>query len=207
MAISELEAVNRILAAIGEAPVESFATEETNTTSDAALALSTLREVAKAVQAEGWSWNTDKDVDLTKTGANIFTLPATTLRAYFSPEDYPDRQLVARGLRVYDRLLQTSRLPDLTTVRVHRLVRQLDWDELPHQAQEYVTVRAARIHAARFLNSDQVVGYTINDEQLARARLARDEAEVGNYNMLWAGRRQPYGVGYRAAAGRRYRMN
>lgn len=206
--ITELDAVNQMLACIGESPVESLATEETNTTSDAALALATLREVAREVQSEGWSWNTDFEVELSRTGADSFTLPTSTLRAYFAPERYPGKELVIRGYRVYNRTEQSYSFPDLEKIIIQRLVKELDWDDLPYQAQRYVVMRSARIHAARFVNSDAVVGYTANDEQYARAMLIRDEGVTGNYNILWENRvGAPQGAGYLPRRGRRYRVN
>ena len=55
--MTELEAVNVLLAIVGETPIESFATESTNEVSDSALARRTLHEVARDIMAEGcWTW-------------------------------------------------------------------------------------------------------------------------------------------------------
>ena len=56
-ATTELEAINIMLAAIGEAPINKL----TDTLPvDARLAQSTLTEVSKEVQSEGWSFNTER---------------------------------------------------------------------------------------------------------------------------------------------------
>ena len=55
---SELTAVNRILASVGQAPVTSLET----TNPDVAIAFDTLTQVSKEVQAEGWSFNTDINI-------------------------------------------------------------------------------------------------------------------------------------------------
>ena len=49
----ELQAVNQILASVGQAPVTTL--EQTNP--DVSIALDTLRQVSREVQAEGWSFN------------------------------------------------------------------------------------------------------------------------------------------------------
>ena len=54
-ATTELEAVNIMLAAIGEAPINSLIG---TLPVDARIAQSTLTEVNKSVQSEGWSFNT-----------------------------------------------------------------------------------------------------------------------------------------------------
>ena len=58
-ATTELESVNIMLAAIGESPVNTL----TGTLpADVVMAQSTLTEVNKEVQSEGWSFNTEIDV-------------------------------------------------------------------------------------------------------------------------------------------------
>ena len=68
---TELESINIMLAAIGEAPINSL----TGTLPvDARLAQSTITEVNKEVQSEGWSFNTEIDVTLTRNGSNEIAL-------------------------------------------------------------------------------------------------------------------------------------
>ena len=49
----ELQAVNQILASVGQAPVTTL--EQTNP--DVAIAYDTLQQVSREVQAEGWTFN------------------------------------------------------------------------------------------------------------------------------------------------------
>ena len=66
-ATTELESINIMLAAIGEAPVNSL----TGTLPvDVKIAQETLTEVNKEVQSEGWAFNTEIDVTLTRDGSN-----------------------------------------------------------------------------------------------------------------------------------------
>lgn len=203
-----IEAINTLLSVIGEAPVASLADTETNTISDAALASRTLNEVSRDVQAEGWQFNTDTNVALQKDAQNQFPLPGNVLRASFSPNQYPDCQFVVRGSRVYDRSAQSYAIEDLQTIVVARMVVQLDWDDLPHAAQQYIVIRAARIYSDRFINSNVIYSYTSQDEAYHRAQLIRaEEASLSN-NMLWGNDRGiGQGLGYIPAAGLRYRSN
>ena len=52
--MTELEAINRMLSAIGQAPVTTV--EETNP--DVAICKRTLYQVSQEVQSEGWTFNT-----------------------------------------------------------------------------------------------------------------------------------------------------
>ena len=62
-ATTKLESVNIMMAAIGESPINTL----TGTLPvDAQLAQDTLHEQNKMVQSEGWSFNTEIDVTLTR---------------------------------------------------------------------------------------------------------------------------------------------
>jgi len=202
-----LEAINTLLSVIGEAPVSSLSDTESNTISDAALASRTLREVDRDVQAEGWQFNTDSAVVLQRDSKQQFPLPGNTLRASFSPNRYADCQFVVRGRRVYDRRTQSYAI-DSDTLTVDQMVTQLEWDDLPHAAQQYITIRAARIYSDRFINSNVIYTYTSQDEQYARSQLIRAEEESLSNNLLWGNDRgMGQGIGYIPAAGQMYRSN
>ena len=110
--MTELDAINRMLAVIGEAPIDSLSSIQINEITDSALARRTLAEVNRDVQSEGWSWNTDAPVEITGTAQKEFVLPSDTLQAQFSPTQYSDSQYVQRGLKVWDRKQQTYAFAD-----------------------------------------------------------------------------------------------
>ena len=206
--MTELEAVNTLLSVIGEAPVDKLSDIVTNEITDSALARRTLNEVSRDVQAEGWSWNTDQNVELAKTSIDEFVLPSNALSCLFSPNRYPDKQYVVRGLKVYNRAKRTFAFGgDITSpLIVDHVISQLAWSEVPHAAQQYIVIRAARIYSDRYLNSNAIYTYTAQDEEYARAMLIRDEERHLDNNMLWGndrGMRQ--GIGYITAEGLRYR--
>jgi hypothetical protein len=201
--VTELDAVNVLLSIIGEAPIESFATVDTNEVSDSALARRTLTEVARDVMSEGWQWNTDRGVAIAPTADGTFLLPSDTLKAVFSRQMDNDGRYVLRGLRVWDRVLQTYEL-DIERLVIDDLVRVLKWDDLPHTAQQYVVIRAGRIYSSRYINSSTIFSYTVQDEEYARGMLMRDEEQREQNNMLWND--GPHGIGYRPALGLRHRI-
>lgn len=206
--MTELEAVNTLLSVIGEAPVDKLSDIAFNEITDSALARKTLAEVSRDVQAEGWSWNTDWNVELTKTSANEFVLPSNTLSCLFSPNRYPGKPYVIRGLKVYNRAKRTFAFgADLaTSLIVDHVISQLVWDEIPHAAQQYIVIRAARIYSDRYLNSNAIYTYTAQDEEYARAMLMRDEERHLDSNLLWGNDRgMGQGMGYIPAEGLRYR--
>ena len=70
-ASTELECVNIMLAAIGEAPINKLTGL---LPVDASTAQSTLLEVNKEVQSEGWSFNQEFNVVLTRDSKNEITI-------------------------------------------------------------------------------------------------------------------------------------
>lgn len=208
--MTELEAVNTLLSVIGEAPIDRFSDTVANEITDSALARRTLSEVSRDVQSEGWSWNTDFNVQLTKDAQNQFVIAQDALAVVFSPNRYPGMEYVARGNRVYDRQLRTFAIGENVTgpLVVDQLVTKLSWDELPHAAQQYITIRAARIYSDRYINSNIIYTYTVQDEEYARAMLIRDEERQMTNNLLWGNSRgMGQGIGYIPAEGTRFRSH
>ena len=76
-ATTKLEAVNIMLSTIGENPVNSL----TSGLVDAELAETILGSVSKAVQSEGWNFNTEKKVSFIAEISGHIILPANILRA------------------------------------------------------------------------------------------------------------------------------
>lgn len=184
--MTELEAVNTLLAVIGEAPVDKLASTSANEITDASLARKTLKEVSTDVQAEGWSWNTNFNVDVTPDSANNFLVDKNTLAAVFYPDAYPSRQYVQRGVKIYDRHKNKFDFGDeVEKITISEQVMFLEWDMVPHAAQQYVAIRAARIYADRFVNSNAVYVYTSQDEEYSRAMLIRSEERNQDANLLW----------------------
>ena len=208
--MTELEAVNTILATIGEAGIASLSADA-NEITDSGLAQRTLKEVSRDVQSEAWSWNTDEGVTINKTAADTYVVPGNTLTVDFSPNRYPDMQYVMRGLKVYDRNNQRydfGKINGGEALVAAKVVSQLQWSELPHAAQQYITIRSARIFSDRYVASSVVFTYTVADEDQARTLLIRAEENQLNNNLLWGNDRgASQGIGYTpAAGGTRYRV-
>ena len=207
--MTELEAVNTVLATIGEAGISSLSAS-LNEITDSAMAQRTLREVSRDVQSEAWSWNTDESVKISPTAQGTYVVPGNTLTVNFSPNTYPDTQYVMRGLRVYDRNSQRydfGALINNAPITAAKVVSELEWDELPHAAQQYITIRSARIFSDRYVASSIVFTYTVADEDQARTLLIRSEENNLNNNLLWGNDRgATQGIGYIPAGGTRYRV-
>ena len=77
------------------------------------------------------------------------SLSLTTLWSVCSiPDAYPDMRYVQRGNRLWDRFENKFDFgsTDFNKLCINEMVMQLDWDLVPHSAQQYMVIRAARIH-------------------------------------------------------------
>ena len=177
-ATTELEAINIMLAAIGEAPVNTLTG---SLPVDVKIAQSTLVEINKSVQAEGWSFNTEIDVTLTRNASKQIVLPVNVLREIGNIHQHPDIDPIQRGLKLYDRLKNTFEFDEdlICTVVYFR-----DFDEIPEQARSYINIRAARIFVDRLVSDQGLRTYTKEDEIRARVTLTETDLANGDHNML-----------------------
>ena len=177
-ATTELECINIMLAAIGEAPVSSL----TGTVPvDVRIAQSTLTEVNKQVQAEGWSFNTEIDVTLTRNASNNIVLGTDVLRVDAQTHDHPSIDPIQRGLKLYDRKKNTFVFDEDLKCTV---VYFRSFDELPEQARSYMTIKAARIFVDRLVSDQSLRTYTQEDEIRARSVLMETDLSNADHNML-----------------------
>ena len=177
-ATTELEAINIMLAAIAEAPINSL----TGTLPvDAVTARSTLAEFNKEIQSEGWSFNTETDVTLTRDGSNQISLPANVLRVDANIHQHPTIDPIQRELKLYDRQNNKYEFDEdlICTVVYFR-----DFDEIPEQARRYINIKAARVFVDRLVGDQGLRTYTQEDETRARTILTETDYANADHNLL-----------------------
>lgn len=192
---TRLSAVNQILSAVGESPVNSI---DGTLSADVAVALATLEESRRETLAEGWHFNEEKEFELPLNTAGQIPVPPDALSV--DTEAAQPGQGVARSLRGVER--RTSQLRPLNcTVRDGRLydldrhtdqfeapvrvtiIRDFPFEQLNHLMQVYVTARAARKFADRTLSSPSTHAWLAQDEQQARVMVDRQEADAHDVFM------------------------
>jgi len=159
--VTELEAVNILLAAIGEAAVSSL---ETATTVEVTQAKNLLSNVNRAAQQKGWHFNTEWDVVLTRDSDNRIPLSESILSVY-----QPGQLMTIRGrsgsMYAYDldnnTFTWTKNLNNAVTITL------LDFVDTPNTFRQYVTTRAARIFQEEIIG--QVSAETVNRQEEAEA--------------------------------------
>jgi hypothetical protein len=173
---TRLEAVNAILASIGQAPVSTL---EVPGFADVAIAKDTLDRVSRSVQKRGWHFNTEDDFTLVRSVDNKIPVPPNALAV--DPMRSERTDAVQRGGFMYDREKHTFVFSEDLDCRI---VFYLEYEELPEAAREFIMIAAARIFQKNGFGSTTLDGFTAEDEGRAWVDLLTDEAERADLNMF-----------------------
>ena len=177
------EAVNILLAVIGEQPVNTL---ETQQIVEASMAERTLLEFHKEGQVNGWSWNSEQAYEFAKGSNNEIVVPTNVVRWATDAYEWAGR-FQLRGQRVYDRENRTYSLGgDIQTLKAD-VVFLLPWDESPEAFNRWVTIRSARVFSGRVLGDSSSFRYTAMDEQAALTALQSVEMDQLQANSLTGG--------------------
>lgn len=179
-----LEAVNVLLENIGEQPVDQLDNQQIQ---DARIAESTILELHREGQVRGWSWNREESYPFERDKATgEVVLPGNVVSFTMDPYRW-DGRFIVRGQRVYDKWARTYKIDETLSPLHADVVWLLQWDESPEAFNRWITIRAARVFAARVLGSDSIVKYTALDEQAALTELMRVELDQARPNSLTGG--------------------
>jgi hypothetical protein len=171
--MDELEALNMLLRLIGSSPVNSLDTDHP----DAANARATLTRVSRRIQRRGWWCNIDYNVTFSPDNTGQIKVPDTV--SSFVAEDH---HLVPRGNKLYNKLTNTYTFSSNVTAR--RIVRVLEWDEMPPLMQDY----CAYFAGAEFVRDE--IEDANKEASLQRSAasslldLKKQELEEGQYNIF-----------------------
>ena len=175
--ITELEAVNMLLAAVGESAVSSL---ETATTVDVTQAKNLLSNISREVQQKGWHFNTEWDVVLSLDSNSRIPLGTSILSVYS-----PSKLTTIRGREgspfLYD--LDNNTFTWTTSINDAVTITLLDFEDIPQTARQYITAKASRIFQEEIIG--QVAAETVNrqEEAEAYADLLDDEGERSGFNI------------------------
>jgi len=166
---TELEAVNTILLAVGESPVNSL---DTLGNQSAAIARDTLHAVSREIQTLGWWFNQQEGYTFTLNAQGKVNAPATILKLFPARGGVP---LVLRGKRVLNPVTGADRFD--APPSADYIVWFLPFEELPESARRYIAVRAARLFQTSVLGSDQLYMFTEQHEQEAYQIFAMEQSD------------------------------
>lgn len=171
---SKLQAVNEVLAGIGEAPVSSLSSGFVT----ASMASQKIDAVSKELQERGWHFNTEESLRLVPDFEGNIRLPDNILRV----DSVDNRaQVVQRGLRPYDKARHSFKFTSPVEATV---VVQLEWDDLPEAARLYIQYRAKRLFQNDLMGDPTLHQIQTPEEKDAWARLSQMDSECEDYNIF-----------------------
>lgn len=199
--MSDLDAVNRMLASLGGSPVNTLLVAGVGDVADAKRHLS---ETLRDVQTVGYSWNSDYGFELT---------PDPTSGAILIPDGVLDIDASDASLTIVERRHPTLDARALYDADNHTfdfrakystespLTVDIIWgfpfNDLPQAARTYIATAAARRFQAQKVNSPILDRFDADDEERAFMLLQRYERRSRDTNSFrkspslqkWTGRR------------------
>lgn len=176
---TELEAVNIMLSAIGEAPVSSLADTSLE---DVTVAKNILNETIVDVQSTSYNFNSEYNYQLTPDADGNINVPANTVYIKASNRgSTPNVDVILRGEKVYDRKDQTFTFTGKIYVDISFI---LEWDDLPQYARRYIAIKSARRFQNRVFGSDSLHGFTLIDENEALTQMEQNDSRTEDANIL-----------------------
>jgi hypothetical protein len=177
---SELNMINDSLLSIGETPyLEGTIVDTIPIGTDGETAKRLIRTTMIEVQSRGWYFNTDYNFRLSPDIDGFISMPPNTLRADFGNTEFRHRYTIKNG-RIYDYLNQTFFI-DATLIA--DVVWLVDYSDLPPEAYEYISLRAARKFQQKVIGSTEVAQFTERDEMDAYVNIQRRQLQSQDFRL------------------------
>ena len=169
---------------------------ETQTNPDVAIALNTLREVSREVQAEGWSFNKEYDYPITPDSNNEVVIANDILQMDLN-QTYTqnmNRDSINRGGKLYDRTKHSYKWTD-ETLYVD-ITWEMSWGSIPEPIQAFIVARAASIVSSRIVGDPNQYQMLQQKEAFARSMALEYECNQGDYTFFGSPKGENYYQSY-----------
>ncbi len=176
---TELQSVNIMLSTIGEAPVNSITG---TTTVDVSTAINILNETSMSIQSQGWNFNTHINYNSLSLDSNgKVPLPSNCVKADAN-HSYRYLNYTIRNGYLYDMDNHTDIFTSAPASVDLVLVQQLS--HCPEYARQYITMKAARRFASRFIGDKEITQLIGQDENEALMAFHQADSQEADANML-----------------------
>lgn len=178
---TKLGMVNTCLLGIGEIPLaEGTVLENLQPGTDGAIARDVVATTIIQVLSKGWFFNTDKDFPFIPDSYGFIVKPPNLLR--IDAGRTTNRNIVTvRGNRLYNMETQDYKFDNVTPLDAIWII---DYEELPHQAYNYIALRAARKFQQAVVGSSDLYQFTMTDEQEAFMEFEREDLQYRDINLI-----------------------
>ena len=176
--LTELNAVNSVLAAIGQSPVTTLDFENPETS----FVYNLIQECSRDTQDEGWVFNREQYYPLKPNSDKHILIPNNVLRMDVSENDvYRTTDVIKRDGKLYDKLHHTF---EFRGTIYFDIVWLFPLTDLPSVFQRYITSRASVRAAIQMIDNAQLSQLLQVQENTNRAACIEYEANQGDYNYL-----------------------
>lgn len=185
---TELEAVNEMMAAVGESSLSSLSGD---LPPDASMAVTIFSNTNKALQSKGWHFNTSYDVTLSLESDNTISLGNNVVSVAV-----PGKDVAIRNQKLYDREDNEFTFDQEITNAV--TITLLPFENTPETFRAYVTMSATFRFYLYLLGSSSVsdeikdlmldAKATFYDDETIRGKLNLGTGTADMYNMTKRGR-------------------
>ena len=172
----ELDAVNDVLAGIGESPVNTL---EEDSNVDVANARRILATMNRRIQSKGWTFNIEDGAQLVPDSfSKMIPYMPDYLRVL---SESGATVYINRGGYVYDTANRTDQFDGAITVN---MIKLRTYSEMPECFRSWIVTKAARAFNNRFFGAPEVEGMLQMEEQECYQAVMEYELDYGNFNML-----------------------
>ena len=171
---------------VGESSVNTLTVQSPEVT----IAQSTLRQVCREVQAEGWKFNTENEYPITLDSNNHCLVPDNVLQIDLNHfKHLNDFDVVKRNdsgtTKLYDLIEHRYNFENTSEGKLYvDIIWMIDFEDIPQVFKDYITTRASRIAANRMVNDATTAELMATDEALARSLAVEYDTNQGDYNIF-----------------------
>ena len=171
---------------VGESSVNTLTVQSPEVT----IAQSTLRQVCREVQAEGWKFNTENEYPITLDSNNHCLIPDNVLQIDLNHfKHLNDFDVVKRNdsgtTKLYDLIEHRYNFENTSENKLYvDIIWMIDFEDIPQVFKDYITQRASRIAANRMVNDPTLAESMATDEALARSLALEYDTNQGDYNIF-----------------------
>ena len=177
---TKLDAVNLMLASIGQTPLNSL---DTSGIRDAAIAELSLDMTTRQVLSSGWSFNTDRNYEIATDVSDNILVPANALYIEPSSRSYAQVERDNAGTRMMWDLEEHTFTITVSPIE-YDIIRAYEFNEIPQAARGYIATRAARLFQSQVIGSDILFKYTEIHERESFATFQKLERRAKNHNIF-----------------------
>lgn len=196
--LTDLDVVNELLAAVGQAPVTSIDrdTNDYPTNPDVAMALESFFQTSREVQSEGWTFNREFCYPMTPNSDGEIHYPNNVLQLDLSQEYVVNRNrdAVKRDGKLYDRTAHSFYWND-DKVYVD-VLWYFPWTDLPIPVQQYVLCKAAALFSQRVVGDPNQYQQLMEKAMECRTYALEYECNQGDYTFFGHPSGENYYVSY-----------